>query len=677
MADLEQLNIVITGESSKAVSALDRLISKLNEVKSTMGDLGASGSIKNSIGGTAAKLSEVATEARRASDSLNGTSVEASRTAKNLSDIGVSAKNTKSELEGTSTSAKKTGKALGVADTKLEKFLKTVKRVAMMRAIRWALRELAQSVKEGLDIFIEWDRTYNNGMAGAAKTSDQLAAKWREVKKAIGAAVMPIIQALQPALEWIMNRVIDLANFVQQVVRALKGEAYWYRAVYKEAKKTTDQGKELRRVLFGFDELNILPSASGTGSADEIGKWEYKLEKIPDTMTLIKKGALILGGVLGTAGLLGVIKRLIRGIGDKNSALGDEATQTATDVAKSLALSGALGAVLGSAKALKDYLEKNPSNVQINVPAVDFSEQQAAVEEWQEWCDSNAIELGLKIRADYEASMKAGLNANAIATAAASSAQAVVPVTADTSGIGTAILNALQTTQQFLNKNPLSVAIKMGNSVTGKGDTKKYSPTAKNTLSTVNTISSAFMSSAFQLGKASKKSSNPWEGMSATDLTNWAESNGLANFMTDEDKKVAALTAAGVAALPIAAVGGALSGATAGAGGLLKLLPALLGFASGGDPDMGSLFWAGESGAEIVANTPSGTGVMNMKQMQDAVSNGNVQVVNAIGAMTNVIARAIADKDTNAYLDGQKITDTVIRRANGMAKATGRAVLSY
>ena len=67
---------------------------------------------------------------------------------------------------------------------------------------------------------------------------------------------------------------------------------------------------------------------------------------------------------------------------------------------------------------------------------------------------------------------------------------------------------------------------------------------------------------------------------------------------------------------------------------------------------------------------------MNVKQMQDAVSNGNVQVVNAIGAMANRVVGAINSKDTNAYLDGQKITDTVIRRANGMARATGQPVIA-
>ena len=90
---------------------------------------------------------------------------------------------------------------------------------------------------------------------------------------------------------------------------------------------------------------------------------------------------------------------------------------------------------------------------------------------------------------------------------------------------------------------------------------------------------------------------------------------------------------------------------------------------------MGTLFYAGEQGAEVVANSPSGTGVMNVKQMQDAVSNGNAQVVNTLGAIANVIVRAINEKDTNTYLDGRIITDTVAKQLNNRARATGQAVI--
>ena len=51
-----------------------------------------------------------------------------------------------------------------------------------------------------------------------------------------------------------------------------------------------------------------------------------------------------------------------------------------------------------------------------------------------------------------------------------------------------------------------------------------------------------------------------------------------------------------------------------------------LGYADGGIPDRGTLFWAGEAGAEAVANIGGGrAGVMNVRQMEEAVARGVVR----------------------------------------------------
>lgn len=67
-------------------------------------------------------------------------------------------------------------------------------------------------------------------------------------------------------------------------------------------------------------------------------------------------------------------------------------------------------------------------------------------------------------------------------------------------------------------------------------------------------------------------------------------------------------------------------------------------FASGGFPDQGSLFVAGEAGAEIVSTSSTGqTQVSNTNQIAASVSVGNVGVVQAI----NDLIRAVENKDTS------------------------------
>ena len=64
------------------------------------------------------------------------------------------------------------------------------------------------------------------------------------------------------------------------------------------------------------------------------------------------------------------------------------------------------------------------------------------------------------------------------------------------------------------------------------------------------------------------------------------------------------------------------------AGGALFVTSQLPKFAEGGMPDKGTLFYAGEAGAEMVYNTPSGqSGVANVQQIAQATRAGTLQAV--------------------------------------------------
>ena len=81
--------------------------------------------------------------------------------------------------------------------------------------------------------------------------------------------------------------------------------------------------------------------------------------------------------------------------------------------------------------------------------------------------------------------------------------------------------------------------------------------------------------------------------------------------------------------------------------------------ADGGMFDAGSLIWAGERGAEVVANAGGGkTGVMNVQQMQEAVYEG------VYAAMSAAMGRYSSDgaQAVNVYLDSRQITSTVEQR---------------
>ncbi len=97
--------------------------------------------------------------------------------------------------------------------------------------------------------------------------------------------------------------------------------------------------------------------------------------------------------------------------------------------------------------------------------------------------------------------------------------------------------------------------------------------------------------------------------------------------------------------------------------------------AGGGIFDAGSLIWAGERGAEVVANAGGGkTGVMNVQQMQDAVYEGVYAAV--VAAMR--ASGGSGQQGVNVYLDGRQITATVEQRQRERgASIMGTQVYSY
>ena len=97
--------------------------------------------------------------------------------------------------------------------------------------------------------------------------------------------------------------------------------------------------------------------------------------------------------------------------------------------------------------------------------------------------------------------------------------------------------------------------------------------------------------------------------------------------------------------------------------------------AAGGMFDAGSLIWAGERGAEVVANAGGGkTGVMNVDQMADAVFDGVYAAVMAANRAT----QGEGGQSINVYLDGKQITATVEKRQRERgASIMGNQVYNY
>ena len=152
------------------------------------------------------------------------------------------------------------------------------KRLLIMRTFRAMIRAVVQGFKEGIQNLYDW----SNAMGGEfAASMDQAATSLQYLKNSIGAMAAPLINALVPVLDYVIDKVVDLINFINMLFAKLTGASYWTKAIkvarsYGEAatdaaNSAGNAAKEALRYLAPFDELNVLPSASGSGGGGGSG----------------------------------------------------------------------------------------------------------------------------------------------------------------------------------------------------------------------------------------------------------------------------------------------------------------------------------------------------------------------------------------------------------------------
>lgn len=168
--------------------------------------------------------------------------------------------------------------AIGGIGSRLKGLLARIGRVAMTRAIRGAIKAVTQAVKEGTTALYEWAGVAGNSFKG---TMDSIATSTNYLRNSFAAMISPLLDAVAPALDYIIDKCVDVINVFNQLIAILTGAGTWRKAekvatgygkaASGAAGSTGDANKaakELKRTLLGFDEINRLDDAdksSGSG----------------------------------------------------------------------------------------------------------------------------------------------------------------------------------------------------------------------------------------------------------------------------------------------------------------------------------------------------------------------------------------------------------------------------
>ena len=203
-----------TSSVQQTTAAVDQAARKTNFLKSILSGIGGAFSKGFSLGtGTLHKLSNALTKVKVA---------------------GQKAKTAMSKLKdvlGSALAAKVKQNTAGLGH-----LLSSLKRIAMYRAIRAFLSALTQAMKEGINNLYQ----YSNAMGGTfAQSMDRLATSSQYLKNSLGAMAAPIINALAPAIDFVIDKIATLLNYINMLFARLSGASV-FTAAKKSAKSYGD-----------------------------------------------------------------------------------------------------------------------------------------------------------------------------------------------------------------------------------------------------------------------------------------------------------------------------------------------------------------------------------------------------------------------------------------------------
>lgn len=197
-------------------------------------------------------------------------------------------------------------KIQGVVGT-VNNLFRSFARIAMYRALRTAIKAITTGFSEGIKHVYQWAQQVGDKFTS---TMDSMATSAHYLKDSLGAMASPLLDALAPAIDALVEKFVGLLNVVNQFIAVFTGQSTWRKAVktptqysgaMKEAtdntKKATKAQKELNKALQGFDELNVITTndikarkpTSGSGAdSPEVSATEFITVPVADWIQEIK-----------------------------------------------------------------------------------------------------------------------------------------------------------------------------------------------------------------------------------------------------------------------------------------------------------------------------------------------------------------------------------------------------
>lgn len=259
MADtLESLEIEVKHSASGAAEEINSVASAIRSVAKALDKALPNLKVFNDLMGKGT-VSVTNNSTTQVADTINNVNQAASKAQRATQEAGKG--------------IKEMSKEASKAKSPLDNFVSSLKRIAFYRILRSILKSISQAFQEGL----EKAYLFSQGMSGEgnrfAQSLDRMKSATNQMKGQLGSAFISLLAAVEPVLITLINLVTKAADAISQLLAAFTGKTYLKaNATAAQFADTMASGagsaKEWRNQLMGFDEINRLnaPSDGGGGS---------------------------------------------------------------------------------------------------------------------------------------------------------------------------------------------------------------------------------------------------------------------------------------------------------------------------------------------------------------------------------------------------------------------------
>lgn len=167
--------------------------------------------------------------------------------------------------------------------------LSAIKRVAIYRAIRGALKAITNAFKEGFGNLAQFSDEVN-------QTMSQLQSSFTIIKNSVAVAFLPLVNAITPIIQALAGNIANIANAISYLTAKMQGNATYLKVNVDYLKKFNEQSR-----LLSFDTFEKLGNNTDvSGMFDEAKVSEgFDTGKLAEALTILTSIAGVLAIISG------------------------------------------------------------------------------------------------------------------------------------------------------------------------------------------------------------------------------------------------------------------------------------------------------------------------------------------------------------------------------------------